>query len=360
VFNSTTSNAFASLDIGGVSTLFTISLTSGAAAAIGTIGTGATPVLDIALPICAQINVGVCQPFYSVPVYGLTAQNSLVRFLSTDTGAILQTTALAPLSAGENLIGMDFRPINGLLYTISTLNKLYSVDVQTGTLTYVNQTSLPLNGTSFGFDFNPSVDLIRIVSDFGQNVRVSPNSGAVTVDSDINGLAMGVISSAAYANNVPAAASTTLYTLSATTLFTQNPPNAGTQVPVGPLLVMTNITTGFDIATNNSVNYGFMSAPIAGVFRLLTVNLATGECLIRGIIGQTPISILDIAIPIQSPIPVTATTNNVQPTSNPVVTSAQTQSTAAPVPTPVTTPMGSAGKNSFVLLSLLVVLWITV
>jgi hypothetical protein len=35
-----------------------------------------------------------------------------------------------------------------------------------------------LAGTSFGFDFNPTVDRIRLVSDSGQNLRLNPNSGA--------------------------------------------------------------------------------------------------------------------------------------------------------------------------------------
>jgi len=142
-------------------------------------------------------------------------------------------------------------------------------------------------------------------------------------------------------------------------LYTQNPPNNGTQVLVGPLAIMINsLTTGFDIVTSNSINYGFMSAPIQGVFRLQTVNLATGECIIRGIIGQTPLSIVDIAIPIptiaQSSQGATAPVTNGQ---------SNTQSNAqsnAPVPTPVTTPIASAGKNSFIFLCLLVVLWITV
>jgi len=352
VFNLMMNTAFVLFVVNGSYSLFSVSLTTGVVIAVGIVGTGATAILDIALPICAQITVGVCEPFLSVPVYGLTATNTLVRFMSSDTGAILQTTPLTPLAVGENLIGMDFRPFNGLLYTMSNLNNLYTVNVQSGALTLVNQTSLPLNGTSFGFDFNPTADRLRIISDSGQNLRIVPDSGFVMADLNING---ATVTSAAYTNNVAGSPVTSLYTLSAMNLYMQNPPNNGTQVLVGPLFVMTNITTGFDIFTSNNLNYGFISAPIQGAFRLLTVNLATGESFIRGIIGQTPLAILDIAIPIPG-LPITASSTQ---QSSQVATNTQSQSQSAPIP-PATVPIASAGKNSFVFLFLLVVLWITV
>jgi len=351
LWNSTTNTAFASFYVGGVYGLYTITLNNGSATFVGAISNGITTVLDIAIPICASVTVGVCEPYYSLPVYGLTTTNTLVRFLSSDTSAILSTVTLAPLAMGENLLNIDFRPATGVLYTISNLNNLYTVNLQTGALTYINRTSVALNGTSFGFDFNPVADRIRIVSDFGQNLRVVPDSGVVMPDLDING-ATG-ISSAAYANNVPAAASTTLYTLSATTLYTQNPPNNGTEIAVGNLNVMTNITTGFDIATNGSVNYAGMSAPIAGVFRFLTVNLATGEAIIRGIIGQTPINIIDIAFPILTPIAPQQSTQNAgttqQTTPNP---------TSQTTPIQTTAPINSASKNSFLFVCLMVIMWL--
>ena len=40
----------------------------------------------------------------------------------------------------------------------------------TATATFVNALSVPLMGTSFGVDFNPAADRLRIVSDLGQNL----------------------------------------------------------------------------------------------------------------------------------------------------------------------------------------------
>ena len=43
--------------------------------------------------------------------------------------------------------------------------------------------ALALQGTVFGFDFNPAADRIRVVSNMGQNLRLHPDTGAV-VDGD--------------------------------------------------------------------------------------------------------------------------------------------------------------------------------
>ena len=43
----------------------------------------------------------------------------------------------------------------------------------------VPQTSPPLNGTGFGFAFDPVADRIRVVSDSEQNLRINPDTGTV-------------------------------------------------------------------------------------------------------------------------------------------------------------------------------------
>jgi hypothetical protein len=46
--------------------------------------------------------------------------------------------------------------------------------------TFVNSLTVPLAGTSFGVDFNPAADRLRIVSDTGQNLAHNVNAGGVT------------------------------------------------------------------------------------------------------------------------------------------------------------------------------------
>ena len=95
-----------------------------------------------------------------------------------------------------------------------------------------------LSGSAFGFDFNPTVDRIRIVSDTGQNLRANPDTGAVvSVDGSLRYAPTDVaagrdpdVVGAAYTNpdNDPATG-TTLFDLDAgpDALVVQAPPNDG-------------------------------------------------------------------------------------------------------------------------------------
>ncbi len=105
------------------------------------------------------------------------------------------------LTAGDTLVGIDFRPINGYLYGLGFNSgagtvRLYNVSWRTGVATPIGPsgtfvaadgtTPVPITGTSFGFDFNPAADRVRIVNDAGQNFRMNPNTGAF-VDGDLGG-----------------------------------------------------------------------------------------------------------------------------------------------------------------------------
>ena len=74
---------------------------------------------------------------------------------------------------------------------------------------------MALSGTSFGVDFNPAADRLRIVSDTGQNLRHNVNAGGVTVtDAPLNyaGVtASGIVGSAYTNNDLDALTATTLY-----------------------------------------------------------------------------------------------------------------------------------------------------
>ena len=151
------------------------------------------------------------------------------------------------------------------------------IDPVTGAATAVGAAFTPaLSGTAFGFDFNPTVDRIRVVSDTGQNLRLNPDTGAVAaVDGALNPGAPHVVGSA-YTNNFAGATTTTLYAIDAATdqLLIQNPPNNGTLAPVGPLGVDTSDDVGFDITANDGV--AFATLTIGGTTRLHRIDLVTG------------------------------------------------------------------------------------
>src|SRR5688572_20440619 len=109
---------------------------------------------------------------------GVSANGRLVLFSSADP----EDVAVVPvtgLGAGEEIIGLDVRPLTGELYALGSSARLYTIDPFTGAASSIGSGPFTnaLNGTSFGFDFNPTVDRIRIVSDAGLNLRVNPTNG---------------------------------------------------------------------------------------------------------------------------------------------------------------------------------------
>jgi hypothetical protein len=151
-----------------------------------------------------------------------------------------------------------------------------------------------LSGTAFGFDFNPTVDRLRITSTAQQNVRVNVDTGAVTVDSplsyapgDPNFGATPRIVGSAYTNSFAGAVTTTLYGIDSSRdiLVIQNPPNNGTLNTVGPLGVDTSDLVGFDILAAGNVGFAALTAPTGAASQLFQINLATGAATLVGTIG---------------------------------------------------------------------------
>ena len=88
-------------------------------------------------------------------------------------------------------------------------------------------------GTSFGVDFNPTVDRLRIVSDTGQNLRVNVDDGTATVDGTLNipgatpvNPALGVTAAAYTNNDADPKTATTLFDID-TTQRQHRDPGAG-------------------------------------------------------------------------------------------------------------------------------------
>jgi hypothetical protein len=98
---------------------------------------------------------------------------------------------------------------------------LYVLNTTTGAATQVGagQFSPSLNGTYFGFDFDPVADRARVVSDNHQNLLLNPETGAVTAvyeptayaPGDENAGGSSEVTALAYTNNFAGATTTTLY-----------------------------------------------------------------------------------------------------------------------------------------------------
>ena len=253
----------------------------------------------------------------ALAVYGLTTGNSLVRFDSATPGTINSSVAVSGLNANQTLRGIDFRPANGLLYGVSSDSRLYTINLSSGFATAIGSAgAFALNGTSFGFDFNPVPDRIRVTSDLDQNLRLNPNDGTLTLvdgslayaTGDPNFGANPNIVGSAYTNSFPGATTTTLYGIDSMLdiLVTQNPPNAGTLNTVGALNFNSSDLVGFDIFFFDNRAFASLTGNVAGATSsLYSINLQTGAATSIGPIGGG-LTIADIAIQ-QVPEPATIT-----------------------------------------------------
>lgn len=219
-------------------------------------------------------------------VFVLTASNKLLSFDRATPGTIRTTATVTGLQAGENLLGIDYRPADGMLYGVGSTGRIYTLNGTTGAATLkstlaadTTDTTLPftaLAGTEFGVDFNPVADRLRLVSNTGQSLRINVDTGATTTDGAINGGAVNTaITAAAYTNSFAGTGSTTLFVIDAAngTLYTQNPPNNGTLALPLPLGLTATAVAGFDIDARTNTGYAVMT--VGGVRGFYTLNLAT-------------------------------------------------------------------------------------
>ncbi len=237
--------------------------------------------------IAGLINANAQTGSGGATIYGVTTGNQLVRFNANAPGTLTTVGAITGLSAGENILGIDFRPATGQLFALGSAGSLYTINLSTGAAMRVHIAVIPLNGTEFGFDFNPTVDRIRIVSNTGQNLRVNPNDSTAIVDGALNP-GTPVVTAAAYTNNFANATTTTLYDIDTTTdrLLIQSNPNAGTLTDVGALGVDIQAVNGFDFFSGNNTAY-LVAIPTVGIGSpvLYTVNLTTGAATSLGNVG---------------------------------------------------------------------------
>lgn len=201
------------------------------------------------------------------------------------------------LQTGETLRGIDFRPANGSLYALGSSSRGYLIDISNGNALSGAGGAFTLSGTRFGFDFNPTVDRVRVVSDADQNLRLNPNDGTVSATDtnlnyapgDVNGgmnpKNPNVVGSA-YTNSFVGATATTLYGIDSSLdiLVTQNPPNSGTLNTVGALGVSASDNVGFDISAGTGM--AFASLSTGGAVSLYRINLASGNASLIGPIGN--------------------------------------------------------------------------
>ncbi|OZI10140.1 hypothetical protein BWI93_00215 [Siphonobacter sp. BAB-5385] len=242
-------------------------------------------------------------PLPNQKFFGLTAGNQLLELNVQSPNAPTRTLRIG-VPQNERVLAIDFRPATGQLYAVTDASKLYTINLTegaaAGTATQVGSQpfSPALDGTEVAFDFNPTVDRIRLVTNKGQNLRLHPETGATAaVDGVINGISGATITAAAYTNSKSGATSTVLYDIDPATnqLYKQDPPNNGTLVPVGPLGLDVEAVGGFDIAPDNS--FTLASVKVEGKWEITQVDVGNGSLKKLGDLSQ---ELLGIALPPQA------------------------------------------------------------
>jgi hypothetical protein len=246
--------------------------------------------------VCATL--GLAAPAQAERIFGLTSTNALVTFDSAAPSFAGMAMAISGLSAAdERILGIDLRASDNALYGLGSAGNIYTLNASTGAATLVatlaadpTDISNPftaLSGTSFGMDFNPVVDRLRITSNAGQNLRINVATGGVTTDGALNGATMGISASAYTNNDTDPATGTALYGINGMTgmLYTQAPPNDGTQTAVGSLGVLASNVAGFDISGITGIGYAALTNPDTAQSSLYTVNLTTGAATLLGAFG---------------------------------------------------------------------------
>jgi hypothetical protein len=319
----TTETGFAALNTSrrGPSGFYTVNVATGAATLVGPIR-GARQVRGLAVA-----------PTGGVTFLGVDRRNNLYRFNSTLPGVDQGRVRVRGLGRGERIVGIDVRPATGAVIAVTTGRRLYTIDPTTGAATAA-QTTIDVDldrRAAYGVDFNPSVDLLRVVNTSGQNLRVNPVGGAAVdadpaaagTQPDVNlAYAPGdpnvtrpvIVAAAAYTNNVAGGTPTTLYVIDTglDVLATQgsradNPapvsPNTGQLFTVGSLGGDASTILGFDIVTRPGAAGVPTDTAYAAIVPegtrnaqpvLTTVDLTTGRVTAIGNIGRRGTSLVGV------------------------------------------------------------------
>ncbi|MCU0493353.1 MAG: DUF4394 domain-containing protein [Chloroflexaceae bacterium] len=253
-------------------------------------------------------------------VYAVTSSGQLLQFTSAAPERV-QKLPISGLQPDERLIGIDVRPATGVLFGVSNRSRVYTLNTQNGLASPVGNGQLfspALDGQSFGLDFNPVPDRIRLVSIAGQNLRLNPDTGAVAASDprlayapgDVNVGKTPAIVGAGYTNNQGGATVATVYVIDVNqntlaTLGSVNgspvSPNTGQLFTVGSLGVDASELTGIDVA-QSGIAFAAIATPGSRSSGLFTLNLGSGQASQIGTIGGGE-PVVDLAVEALQPRP---------------------------------------------------------
>jgi Domain of unknown function (DUF4394) len=245
----------------------------------------------------------------------ISSDGTLMASFWTDRPATLNWfQAVQGLSGDTKLIGIDYRVQDNKLYGVGNAGGVYVIPpVDPVVATKVSQLTVPLYGTTFGVDFNPAADRLRVLSDWGQNLRHNLNNHTTIADQSLStppteGTTTGVTAAAYTNNDLDPTTATTLFDIGTATdqVLIQSPANSGQLAATGSIGLDAGLNAGFDIysdltngKTTSLVGFAIFTPPSGSPATLYTVDLLTGSTALAGAtqaLSQFPLAFTDIAV----------------------------------------------------------------
>lgn len=243
---------------------------------------------------------------------GLTTGNQIGLISSADPGTA-SFTSISGLASNERILGIDLRPSNNMVYGVSSLNRLYTLDTATGAASFVAALNNAVinTGIAYGIDFNPVADIngaasLRFVSQTGGNYAINASTGAV---GNLAGTIQNGITAVAYTNSdasrpAMAPASTALYYISTSSdslMFAPGAFNAPTISSIGSLGLAADVigANGFEI---DAMGRGWAALTLDnGDSGLYMINLSTGGATLSGTLNANLRGLT--SAPFMAPVP---------------------------------------------------------
>ena len=270
-------------------------------------------ILAVACLVAAGI-AGQVRAERLVALTNLVSGGQGLRSFDSSSPDVFSEMSITGVADDEELQAIDFRPLTSQLYALSDMDAIYTISA-TGVATKVGSGFMnldnghQLNGGNFGFDFNPQIDKIRIVSDANQNFVAHPDTGDANIAmttpvafaaGDANeGVDPNVVHHAYDGNVLGALASSTQLRAIDTQLdmLVTQANNAGTLQTVGSLGIDASDIGGFDVATTGNAFAAFSDGVGAVTSTLYSIDLSTGAATSLGTISTTVWGLAAVPVP---------------------------------------------------------------
>src|SRR5215467_8346112 len=301
-------------------------------------------------------------------IYALNANNTIYVL---QPGATSFSRLSRVTTANGNLIGIDFRVSDGLLYAVTDTGSLYTIGLTSSRLAashlIKNLTPRFAGGFQSLMDFNPVLDAIRLIGSNDQNFAVvnsggnlnatTPQTALSYMAGDVNAGVDPNISAGAYTNNYVGATTTLFYAIDydLDTFVTIQPATPGGSSATGggklqtigrlvtPTGAMINVapTVDFDIYSDGAGGNSVIGVSGRTLFTIdlsqINPNLAPGttqNVVARGItMPDDGGAFIDIAVKPVATTPAPTPKPTATPTPKPTATPTP-KPTATPTPTP--------------------------